>query len=721
MKIIQVTPGIMPIPNNGWGAIEKIIWEYHNSFNKSGNNCKIKYLNDVKDYDIVHIHTANLAIEAASKNIPYIYSLHDHHVFRYGKNSKLYRENLEAIKKSVISFTHAEYLIDFFDEVDKLFYVSHGVNTEVYDVKNIVREEHRLLCVANNGFSDDPSFDRKGFRYAIEGAKKLNLPITIVGPINNKKFFDQNTDLLEYDKLTINYNNPNEIELVKLYETHSIFLHPSMLEAGHPNLTLLEALSCGLPVVGTYIGSKKLNGLYKINPNTDSVIDGLIEVLKNYKTYVNETKKIRDEFNWDRICGKILKIYDSVLKIHKDYNTTTTQNLYLKTFENTEKNIFEKVDENINIILHFIGSPFLEIKSNSNKIFNIQFWVNDILHFADNIKSNMWVKLNRKYHTNWKIKIYDNENIIFNEVINYQNKKVYIHLDSSSLGDTLAWFPMVEEFRKKYNTEVICSTFHNYLFEKTYSDIKFVKPGTVVNNLYAMYKIGWFYNQDNTIDHNQNPFDFRNQHLQKTASDILGLEFTNEIKPKLNFKPSERPIKEKYICIANHSTAQSKYWNNPTGWQEVVDYLKSKGYLVVLLSKEENGYMGNYNPKGIIKIENKNLNEIMNYIHHSEGFIGLGSGLSWLAWSLNKKVFLISGFSRPNCEMQDCVRIFTPDPINTCNGCFNDYKLDPGDWNWCPKHKGTERQFECTKSITGQQVIEEIDKFLTSINQEMVV
>jgi hypothetical protein len=56
------------------------------------------------------------------------------------------------------------------------------------------------------------------------------------------------------------------------------------------------------------------------------------------------------------------------------------------------------------------------------------------------------------------------------------------------------------------------------------------------------------------------------------------------------------------------------------------------------------------------------------------------------------------------------IRIKTPQ--GKCTGCFNTHKLDPGDWNWCPLHKGTERQFECSKSITPEQVIEEITKHL---------
>ena len=66
MRICQVTPGLIPIPPNGWGAVEKIIWEYKLNLESLGHTCDIKYLNEVNkdDYDIVHIHVANLALEA---------------------------------------------------------------------------------------------------------------------------------------------------------------------------------------------------------------------------------------------------------------------------------------------------------------------------------------------------------------------------------------------------------------------------------------------------------------------------------------------------------------------------------------------------------------------------------------------------------------------------------------------------------------------------------
>jgi autotransporter strand-loop-strand O-heptosyltransferase len=120
--------------------------------------------------------------------------------------------------------------------------------------------------------------------------------------------------------------------------------------------------------------------------------------------------------------------------------------------------------------------------------------------------------------------------------------------------------------------------------------------------------------------------------------------------------------------------------------------------------------MGNKQPIGVKKINKKSLDEIGSILLGSKMFIGLGSGLTWYAWALNVPTVLISGFSEPHQEMKsDVVRI-----INTevCHGCFAKHLFDRGDWNWCPEHKGTERQFECTKSITFDMVKPHIENLL---------
>ncbi len=376
-----------------------------------------------------------------------------------------------------------------------------------------------------------------------------------------------------------------------------------------------------------------------------------------------------------------------------------------------KNNDIVRKDTPIKISNNFVNGAFVEILSDIEKKFKIEFLdINNKCEYSVIMPSNSWAKTNKKYFEEYTCKVYDeNEELIYEHKYDAKDKRVFISIDSKSLGDTLAWIPYVDEFRKKWGCKVILSTFLNNLFEEVYPDIQFVNPGTIVDNLYASYKIGWYYDV-NTYNRQYNKNDFRRMSLQQAASDILGLDFT-EIKPKikkLETHTSDKP----YICIAIHSTAQTKYWNNPTGWQELVDYVKSKGYDVYLLSKEEDGYMGNKQPNGVIKISDKSLEEIGSILKGSKFFVGLGSGLTWYAWTLNVPTILISGFSEPFQEMKtDIIRVINED---VCHGCFARHIFDKSDWNWCPDHKGTERQFECTKSITFDMVKPHVEKLLKS-------
>jgi glycosyltransferase involved in cell wall biosynthesis len=167
MKIVQVATGLISIPPNGWGAVERIIWEYTTNLKLMDIDVEIKNWNDVvyEENTIVHCHMANTAIDMRNKGIPYIYSLHDHHAEWYGKDSGVYKNNLEAIKGSIISICHSKHIIDYFDGTDKLFYLPHGVNTDFFKpLLPDVRDKKKLLMICNNGLAGDPSIDRKGFR-----------------------------------------------------------------------------------------------------------------------------------------------------------------------------------------------------------------------------------------------------------------------------------------------------------------------------------------------------------------------------------------------------------------------------------------------------------------------------------------------------------------------------------------------------------------------------
>ena len=91
--------------------------------------------------------------------------------------------------------------------------------------------------------------------------------------------------------------------------------------------------------------------------------------------------------------------------------------------------------------------------------------------------------------------------------------------------------------------------------------------------------------------------------------------------------------------------------------------------------------------------------------------------MSWVAHAMGKKVAMIANFTEDwnefDLSLSDYIRITNK---NVCHGCWNvidkDFTFDINDWYWCPKHKDTNKQFECHTSITPEQVFNEIKKWI---------
>jgi autotransporter strand-loop-strand O-heptosyltransferase len=353
----------------------------------------------------------------------------------------------------------------------------------------------------------------------------------------------------------------------------------------------------------------------------------------------------------------------------------------------------DKQEQDVKIIQHFVGQPYLEIKSGLKANFKVQYFDGDKLVYENTIGSNCWVKLNRQYYTRWHSKVYMDGKLIHDNVLDLEGKRVYIALSSKSLGDTIAWAPYALEFQKKHKCKVIMSTFLNKILDMP--EIELVEPGTVVPNIYAQYNIGWFY------DSNKEPVLPNTIKLQEAATKILGLEF-EEIKPDLQYESYEHIPVNEYVTIATNSTSGCKFWTKE-GWQGVINYLVNKGYRVINVSLEENDF------DNCTQIINHNIYDTMALIDHSDFFIGLGSGVSWLAWALGKEVVMINNFAEEDHEFK-CIRITNK---NVCNGCWNNqnFKFDKT-WEFCPIYKNTPRQFECQRSITADDVIKKLPIYI---------
>lgn len=338
-----------------------------------------------------------------------------------------------------------------------------------------------------------------------------------------------------------------------------------------------------------------------------------------------------------------------------------------------------------------------------------------VILFSADAQPGAMITSVKKFFIRFRLMIYHKgePEPIFTHDYNAENQDVMIQLPVGTIGDSIGWFSYVERFQQKHNCRVICvmTPWIADIVRDQYPDITFIaKEDTTKYKPYACYYMGLFFKGD--VD-NQ-PIDFRYIGLHRTAGYILNVD-PADIPPRFNLS-APRKIKEKYVVIAAQSSSQAKYWNNPFGWLKTIEFLKENGYRVLCIDKEKvhgTGLNWNYIPYGAEDFTGDiPLQERINLIKDADFFIGLSSGLSWLAWGCKVPVLMISGFTHPTNEFATPYRVIN---YHACHSCWNDMRedFDHYDFLWCPRHKGTERHFECTRLISPDQVINTIKKIPT--------
>ncbi len=320
----------------------------------------------------------------------------------------------------------------------------------------------------------------------------------------------------------------------------------------------------------------------------------------------------------------------------------------------------------------------------------------------------------KRFFVKFGFEVWRNDELVFTHEYDATDRDILIQLPIGTLGDILAWFPYVERFQETHGGNVTCalSPLLADLLRPAYPTLRLVDHDTVesegiAQKVYATYCIGLFFDDAQFV---WQPTDFRHVGLHRTAGYILGVD-PSEIRPRLVLPDESRPFPEPYVCIAVQSSTQCKHWNNPDGWHQLIAFLKGAGYRVICIDQKRVGGSGlNYNhiPHGSEDFTGDlPLVERARFLKHAAAFVGLSSGLAWLAWAAGIPVVLISGFTHPNNEFETPYRVIN---WHTCNSCWNDVRLrfDHHDFMWCPRHAGTSQQFECTRLITGHHVIETV-------------
>lgn len=310
-----------------------------------------------------------------------------------------------------------------------------------------------------------------------------------------------------------------------------------------------------------------------------------------------------------------------------------------------------------------------------------------------------------KYYIRWQIEVWRYGQPVFWHVLDLAGQKVFIFMAGSALGDSVSLFPYLRLMKEQYGCHIaVLPPNDDYinLLQTYFPDMEVVQEKP--DDAYAAYCLAVFQKPPYLIASDSRTFT-----PALAARSVLGL---HRIAGKVIYSPTRpRLIKEKYVCIAVQASGIMKRWLAPHGWDEVVAHLKGLGYRVLCIDGRAREEAGGYvveKPSGAEDFTGMlPLMDRINLLAYADFFIGLGSGLSWLADACNVPVVLISGFSLPLGEFDTPYRVTNQ---LVCHGCYNDIRVDWKDG--CPYHAGTDREFECSKAISFSMVRDAIDRLI---------
>ncbi len=299
---------------------------------------------DFENYEIIHFFGSGIKtfhlfqiITNFNKKIiltPVFYSKHSPIINKIGvslfnllyKYFGFYNEHLilkEMVKNSNLiicnTFAEKDLIKKMFNlKEEKLAVLPNGVDIDFYYASPD-------LCYEKLGIKDfilyvgHIGYERKNLLKCLEILSKIEFPTLLIGKIIKNKYSEKCLSLIRKTKnIHLIDEIPHNSELLKsIYSACDLFLLPSYYET--PGLSALEAGLAGAKILITqYGGTKEYFKEYAIylDPYSKKDIEKkLMIALKKKKDNILK-EHIKNNYTWDKIALKLLKIYEDFLKFN---------------------------------------------------------------------------------------------------------------------------------------------------------------------------------------------------------------------------------------------------------------------------------------------------------------------------------------------------------------------------------------------------------------------
>ncbi len=328
----------------------------------------------------------------------------------------------------------------------------------------------------------------------------------------------------------------------------------------------------------------------------------------------------------------------------------------------------------------------------------------EMVFFDETVQATVLISL-EKYYIHWHIEVWRDGEKCFEHIFDPHGQRIYLVNTSSAIGDSLAFMPYIGAVREYYDGEVYYYTPQHMqeLIQRFYPEVH--QSEGILPDTYATFLFGAGINAPMFM-----PCEGRLVRMDRIGQIILNLPEPAPLPP---WPARPRQIAEPYVCVGVQASSLTKCWLYPHGWEQVTAALRAAGYRVLCIDKERRTATGPYVaecPPGAEDLTgDRPLTERAELLAHAAFFIGLPSGLSWLAHSVGCPVIMVGGFSYPWHEFTGAYRVYNR---LACFGCLNDVSENAYTHS-CPRWSQDSPHFlECGRSITPPMVIAAVNRLL---------
>jgi len=324
MQIVLVGPGCMPIPSPGWGAVERIIWDYYEILTNKGYNVKI--INKPNQIDIIK--------ECNSIKPDIIHIMYDDHISIIphiaGKlkcKKIIYTSHFAYLTSPELETTHNCYFKNIFMKVieyGKIYtFFINAISTEIRNLYSRYGFPQERINIIRNGARDDL------FQYISQKdiQDTQSMKSVYVGKIEMRKAQYKYQSLNNIDFIGNYHDSPFNIKNTnylgewtkdKLYSKLTDYANIILLSKGDADpLVIKEGLIAGLGVVVSECASANLDlTLPWITVIPDAELDNLEYINKkideNRIISIANREQIRQyalaNFSWSRIIKDYIEL-----------------------------------------------------------------------------------------------------------------------------------------------------------------------------------------------------------------------------------------------------------------------------------------------------------------------------------------------------------------------------------------------------------------------------